>query len=221
MALTVFISYAREDSASAEQLATSLERQGFVVLLDQHFIRAGQFTEQLDRAIAGCDVFLLLISQASVHSPWVNRELHLAVDDHDRPVLPVELEDADLTPFRLVLAGLQRVNARDGGPQAVYDVIDGIHRTAAARRRRGRREHPARGLARGLGTLIASVGVILCVLGMGYFFLLFAQAWNSSPGSGPPPEIPVAFGIFFVGLVVSGVGEALRRAGGAHPSRFS
>ena len=110
MTTTVFISYAREDSEPATAIAEGLRRQGFVVYRDQDFLRAGRFGEQLDTAIAGSNVFLLLISRSSVRSTYVARELHVAADEHLLPVLPVMLDDADVTPFRLTIAGLQQID---------------------------------------------------------------------------------------------------------------
>ncbi len=73
----VFISYSREGSPTAQRLAADLERAGMSVFLDTEGMRAGSFAEQLDQAIARCDVFVLLISTASVRSTYVLRELHV------------------------------------------------------------------------------------------------------------------------------------------------
>ena len=81
---------------------------------------------RIDRAIARCDVFVLLISPASVRSSYVMREVHLAADDHDRPILPVVVADADITPFRLAIAGLQRVDFRARADHQLHAVVDGV-----------------------------------------------------------------------------------------------
>jgi hypothetical protein len=210
MSDNIFISYARADSHAAERLAAGLRAEGFSVFLDRDRLRGGGFAAQLEQAIKRCDVFVLLISRASVASAYVNRELHVAADDFARPVLPVVLEDADLSPFRLAIAGLQRVEYR-GSDAELADVVDGVYRVRAESRRH--RPHAGARLAGGIGAGLAAVGVLVCLAGMGYFFMLFAQAWNAPLGTGPPDDIPLAFGIFFVGMVIGIVGEGLRRAG--------
>ena len=211
MTTTVFISYAREDSQPAAFVSDGLRRAGFTVLRDQDFLRAGQFGEQLDAAIAKTDVFLLLIYRAAVQSPWVVRELHVAADEHLRPILPVVLEETDIAPFRLAIAGLQRVDFTLGAAHQLADVIDGVYRSAALGRKRGRTGE--RRTLKVIGTILATIGVAAVIGGFGFFFfVLFAGAWNSSPGSGPPADIPLAFGIIFVGMVVAAVGGGIRRS---------
>jgi hypothetical protein len=142
----VFISYAREDGAAAQELSRQLQQAGFSVFLDVERMRAGSFPEQIDRAIARCDVFVLLLSPASVRSTYVQRELHDAADEHLKPVLPVMLAEADLTPVRLTIAGLQRVPYAPDRPDTIAAVVEGIHRLAASKRRERReRRGPAAG----------------------------------------------------------------------------
>jgi hypothetical protein len=209
----VFISYAREDEPVAGELTAALGRSGFTVFRDVERVRAGGFAEQLDKGIADCDVFVLLISPASVRSNYVLRELHVAVDDHDRPVLPVVIADADVAPFRLLIAGQQRLAYVPGDTGLLADVVDGVYASAA----RGRRQRPEDGSAflRGIGVALTILGIAFVFGGMGYFILLFAQAWNQEPGpdSGPPANFPIAFGIFFIGMVLAVVGGGLRHAG--------
>jgi hypothetical protein len=210
MAQKVFISYAREDSAEATAIADVLRREGFVVYRDQDFLRAGQFGEQLDAAIAGSDVFVLLISRSAVRSTYVTRELHVAADEHLRPVLPVMLEDTDVAPFRLAIAGLQRVDLGQGTAAQFADLVDGVYRSAALGRRHGPTNE--RRALKVFGTVLSTIGLIVIIAGFGSFFLLLASAWNSSPGDGPPAEIPYAFIGIFAGMVVAGSGAALRKA---------
>lgn len=212
MSTRVFLSYAREDAADADRLAASLEAEGFSVYLDRSRVRSGDFGAQLERAIADCDVFLVLLSPASIRSTYVRRELHVAADDHERPILPVLLAEADLSRFRLVLAGLQRVDYTTRSDAQLGDVIDGVYRTEAIGRRS--RRDPGKAV-RAVGTVIESVGVIILVGAMGFFFLQMIEvAGTETPGPAPSFQpFAMALGVFFVGMVVAGLGEAVRRVG--------
>jgi hypothetical protein len=208
----VFLSYAREDAPEADRLAARLEAEGFSVYLDRSRIRAGEFGEQLERAIATCDVFLVLLSAASVRSTYVGRELYVAADDYERPILPVLLEDVDLSRFRLVLAGLQRVDYTARSDAQLAAVVDGVYRTRAAGRRS--RRDPGRAV-RMVGTVIAALGVVTCMAAIGFFILQMIEVAGTGMSDRLPDFRPfaVAMGVFFVGMVVAGSGEAVRRIG--------
>lgn len=68
--LKVFISYSRTDTAFADELLAGLEYDGGIdVYLDRHNIHeAENWRERLGALIAGADVFVLLVSPASVSS---------------------------------------------------------------------------------------------------------------------------------------------------------
>ncbi|MCK6211588.1 toll/interleukin-1 receptor domain-containing protein [Georgenia sp. EYE_87] len=210
MTFSAFISYSRRDSEAADLVAEVLEEQGFSVYLDRGRVRGGPFPAQLDHAIAACDVFVVLLSPAAARSQYVNREVHAAADAHRRPILPVQVEPGDLGPLRFLLGPLHRVDLTDRTDEQLDAVVDGAYQAVYAGHQRV--EEPGRAL-RAVGTIIAVVGVVLLFAGMGYLFLLMGEAWNAPPGTGPPAEIPTGFGIFFVGMVVAGIGEGLRRAG--------
>ncbi len=62
----IFLSYAREDLAKAELLATALEIQGWSVFWDRSSILAGQdFDEVIENAIAATKCMIVLWSTAS------------------------------------------------------------------------------------------------------------------------------------------------------------
>ncbi len=90
----VFLSYRRaSDSAWALLFRSELDRQyGCEVFVDsEQQDRAGQFPRKLERQIGRCDVFVCLLSENTLDSEWVNREIELAYQGQ-KPMVPVFLE---------------------------------------------------------------------------------------------------------------------------------
>ena len=70
----VFLSYAREDTDRASQLAESLGRSGHQVWWDQHIQGGTRFTAEIDRALKDAEAVVVLWSPTSVESAWVQDE---------------------------------------------------------------------------------------------------------------------------------------------------
>ncbi len=82
MAYDIFISYRRKGAGSgvAGELQAKLENRGYKVFLDVDEISSGAFPEQIDRAIAGCKDFLLVLASGTLdrcvdENDWVRREI--------------------------------------------------------------------------------------------------------------------------------------------------
>lgn len=87
----IFISYAREDRASAERLANALEEQGWSVWWDPQIPAGKTFDDVIEQAIDTASCILVLWSKHSVKSRWVRTE---ATEGLDRGILvPVLIED--------------------------------------------------------------------------------------------------------------------------------
>jgi hypothetical protein len=76
-----FLSYSHSDKEFAESLARALRENGVDVWFDAWEIRAGDSIVQkiFAHGLQSCDVFLIVLSEASVHSSWVRQELDAAV----------------------------------------------------------------------------------------------------------------------------------------------
>lgn len=94
----VFISYSRADARFVDKIHDSLYHRGASVWLDRQDAVAGPLKEQVGRAIRLNDVVLLVLSENSVDSDWVENELEMArkkEKDEKRDVLcPVALDDS-------------------------------------------------------------------------------------------------------------------------------
>ncbi len=94
----VFISYSHANADFADKIYGRLKDAGASVWLDRHDMVAGSLQKQITRAIRLNDVVLLVLSEASVQSDWVENELDMARGKEKaegRDVLcPVALDDS-------------------------------------------------------------------------------------------------------------------------------
>jgi adenylate cyclase len=107
----IFISYSRKDSEQALQLAERLRASGVDVWIDQHGIEAAKsWSKEIVKAIDDSKAFVVLLSERSLTSKNVARELGIA-SEAEKPMLPVMLDDVRLSDeFRYHLSGIQRVD---------------------------------------------------------------------------------------------------------------
>jgi adenylate cyclase len=70
----VFLSYAREDADAAKQLADCIGSAGHEVWWDRHIQGGSRFTNEIDRELKGAEAVVVLWSESSVESAWVQDE---------------------------------------------------------------------------------------------------------------------------------------------------
>ncbi len=89
----VFLSYARDDTPKARQIASALEKAGHSVWWDLHVRGGTQFSKVIEEALKAADVVVVLWSERSVESPWVRDE---AATGRDRGrLVPVALDKTE------------------------------------------------------------------------------------------------------------------------------
>ena len=89
----VFLSYARDDTPKARQVAAALEKAGHSVWWDLHVRGGTQFSKVIEEALKAADVVVVLWSAQSVESPWVRDE---AATGRDRGrLVPVALDKTE------------------------------------------------------------------------------------------------------------------------------
>jgi len=114
----VFVCYAHDDSAVVYPEMQWLRDQGVNVWYDEGISAGKVWRAEIAEAIQGAAKFLYYISATSLASAHCNREVNYALD-RDFEVLPVYLEDVDLTA-ELDLA-LNRVQALHRDQDANYE----------------------------------------------------------------------------------------------------
>jgi TIR domain len=109
----LFVSYARADSSPVRSMVERARAWGFSVWYDDS-IRAGEyFNVSIQRAIEDCYLLIVCLSEASVQSDWVVKEVMFA-NQSKKDILPVKM--GVLPPahsLKLVLVNHQMLDSND------------------------------------------------------------------------------------------------------------
>lgn len=92
----VFLSYAREDAARAEQVAKALSAAGIEVFWDNEIPPGTTWADYIEQKLTQCKALIVLWSEHSTKSQWVREEARLG---RDKGVLIPAMIDASQAPF--------------------------------------------------------------------------------------------------------------------------
>jgi hypothetical protein len=121
----VFLSHSSQDRDMANEIQRVLNHHGIPVWYSpSNIVGAQQWHDEIGRALARCDWFLILLSPDALRSPWVKRELMYALrhDRYDGRILPIRFRDVgdeEIEAFSWTLFDFQMVSL--GG-----DMSDGF-----------------------------------------------------------------------------------------------
>jgi adenylate cyclase len=127
----IFLSYAREDVDSAKRLAEAVADAGHEVWWDRHLHGGSRFTNEIDRALKDAEVVVVLWTEASVKSAWVQDE---AAEGRDAErLVPVSIDGCraplGFRQFHTVeLGGWDR----DGDSRQLDELLDAIAKIAGS-----------------------------------------------------------------------------------------
>jgi len=117
-----FISYKREDLGRLKGLVAELGRRGQRVWYDKGIPGGAEWDALIEERVQHCQVLLLFLSQAAVHSKWVRREVKFA-DSLSKPIISVRLErDIELAHGLSML--LHQYQMIDVAPDVLPDEIE-------------------------------------------------------------------------------------------------
>ena len=138
--MKLFISYASEERPIADALAVRLRTEGHTVFLDRDNLPHGEgYDAQIREAIASCDLFLFLVSPASIESGrYTMTELKFAREQFPNPkgrVLPIMTQP---TPFKEIPPYLSAVTLLQPQGNLVAEIVAEVDRIADRRTRRRR-----------------------------------------------------------------------------------
>jgi hypothetical protein len=141
----IFLSFSYVDHELAERLAGALRDRGASVWTGLEQLQLGDpLADKIEGAIRGSDVFLVLVTPASVASAWVMRELSAAVKAQQgrgrTKVVPVRVDDA---PMPAAMQDIVWLDATSAQIELAADRLLGPMRTSPRRSRTSVREDVA------------------------------------------------------------------------------
>ena len=117
----VMVSYSSRDRPQVLQLVQRLRAAGVAVWIDHGGIDGAQrWGEEIVNAIEACKTVLLMVSESSVQSDNIAKEVALAWES-GKHFLPLYLEDAKIPKsMAYQLAGIQHIRMFDGDPDGRF-----------------------------------------------------------------------------------------------------
>ena len=186
-----FLSYASADESVATRVCAHLEAQGLSVWMAPRDVPAGaQYAEAIVGGINGARAMMLILSEHSVASPHVGREIERASSKH-KPIIALRMDATPLPPaLEYFLSQSQWVDARSGMPAALSRLTDGLARIAGATAGGSPAPSPAPGPGAPSGSsaarrteLLRTIGIVLAslVVLLGGWFAAEKYWWSRGP----------------------------------------
>jgi len=119
----IFISYSHKDSKYVEKLEKKLIEEGFNVWIDHRIDYGSQWPKEIQRQLDACDAFIVVVTENSYESKWVQNEVARA-DRKRKPFFPLLLQgDA-----WLAIEAFQYVDVRNGSlpPEKFYKRLEKV-----------------------------------------------------------------------------------------------
>ena len=120
----VFISYNSEQIEAASWVRSVLETNGISCWMAPADIPGGSsYASEIPAAIAGCRVFVVILTEKAQQSTWVPKELDLAVNS-GKIIMPFMLENCKLrNDFNFYLSNVQRYAAYEDKSKAIEKMV--------------------------------------------------------------------------------------------------
>ena len=108
----VFVSYSRKDIREVQDILQILRNNKFRFWYDMELKSGTEWAEELGEKINQCDQFLVLLSDNSVNSKYVRKEIGMAID-LNKNILVIYLTETNLTSgLRLLLGDIHAIHRK-------------------------------------------------------------------------------------------------------------
>jgi TIR domain len=136
--VAVFLSYSHEDKDFVDHLAIALVKEKTNVWVDRWELRVGDsLIERIQDAIKEADALVVVLSKASVESPWCKKELSAGLirelEERRVVVLPVVVDDCEIPLFLRDKMYADFRNDRDEGLRQVLESLARVISTSLGR----------------------------------------------------------------------------------------
>lgn len=122
----VFLSHASADRKFADELARVLRSHGIPVWYSESdIVGAQRWHDEIGKALARCDWFLLVLSPSAVKSRWVERELTYALNESrfDDRIIPVIHRPCDPKRLSWTLPSMEQVDFTQSKAAGFTDLL--------------------------------------------------------------------------------------------------
>jgi TIR domain len=122
----VFVSYSSDDKYFVDFLVELLAFHHIEVWVDRNDLNAGaNFASDIDRALASCDSLIAVISQHSLNSPWMTREISVfKTANPDGMVIPVVLAaEVDINEVYSGLGQIQQIRCYESMLESFKELL--------------------------------------------------------------------------------------------------
>jgi hypothetical protein len=121
----IFISHATSDRVFVEkELIPLLLNYGIEPWYSaDDILTSSHWEQELRDALDACDWFLLVMTPASLSSPWVNAEVHWAMDKRREKFIPLLKQDCSWENFHLMIRMIQLVDFRQSNYEAKKKLL--------------------------------------------------------------------------------------------------
>lgn len=126
----IFVSYSSKDANVANKMVAYLESHGCTCWIAPRDIASSEdYTDQINDAIKSSQSLLLIVSEKSICSQWVKKELTTAVS-YNKRIIPFKIQDVTLSGgLEFMLINLQWIDASSNMTSHFHEVIDGLRIT--------------------------------------------------------------------------------------------
>jgi TolB-like protein/Flp pilus assembly protein TadD len=188
----VFVSYASQDASVANAIVAALERNGLRCWIAPRDVPPGTlYADVIIRAINGTKVLVLVLSENSVSSPHVGKEIERA-SAKGRPIIALRTDAKPLTPaLEYFLSESQWIDVGTGGPEAAESkLVEAARRLIA---HPSGTTPPAAAIVSGAkrrfnGPFVALIAVIAAALA----YIVVDKVWRAKPASVAITEVAPA-----------------------------
>lgn len=216
----------------ADSLCRYFDRAGWEVWRDADVLKGGDnWSAEIAEGLRNADAMIVLITDASMTSRWVRREIR-AADRAGLPILPVRLGQPPIPDeLALIINELHQVTLNEFETSALPAIEDDLVSLL------DRSRSPDGGRTQIMvGNVLSVIGIIGIIVAFGMFFYFGYQAIVTSSDVGFDSStsfddaraqfdqdrresdaaflrVAAAFPVFFVSGILAAIGEGMKRSG--------
>lgn len=122
----IFLSHSSNDRVIADSISETIKRHGIPVWYSPlNIMTSQQWHDEIGRALRRCDWFMVLVSDDSIASEWVKRELMYALshNQYSDSIMPVIIGDCDYEDLSWTLCSFQVIDYTNNPEHAFREIL--------------------------------------------------------------------------------------------------